>query len=210
MIIYSIYLITNNINGKQYVGFTSHHPKNRFQRHCQSANNGSKTVFHKAMRKYSSKKFSVQCLYQTLDKDHALTEMEEHFIKEYNTHFIHGTGYNMNYGGVGGDNSSSPNFKEYIANRNYYGENNPCYGLKHAYKPRWSRRGKLPLNFESWSTAAKGKSYYHNTMLQTEKRFLPSEIPQGWEKGRLKIACSCGKDVDISNLKKYHASCQKL
>lgn len=133
--------------------------------------------------------------------------MEEHFIRKYNTHFIDGVGYNMTYGGIGGDTSQSLNFKKYISKRNYWGENNPCYGLKHDYKPRISRQGKKPANFEQWSKASKGKSYYHNKDLKKEKRFLPSEVPQGWEKGRLKITCTCGKSVDISNFKKYHLNC---
>jgi group I intron endonuclease len=207
MNIYSIYLITNLVNGKQYVGYTEKTPFKRFAQHCKDAYDGSMTVFHKALRKYSPEKFSVECLYQTYDKHHALEEMEEHFIRECNTHFTEGVGYNMTFGGTGGDTSHSPNFKKYIAERNYWGENNPCYGLKHRYKTRPTRQGKKPANFEQWATASKGKSYYHSKDLQQEKRFLPSEVPQGWEKGRLKIACTCGKRVDISNFKKYHSNC---
>lgn len=70
-----------------------------------------------------------------------------------------------------------------------------------------SRKGKKPPNFEKWSKAAKGKSYYHNKETKEEGRFLPSEVPHGWEKGRLKVKCSCGKSVDIPNLSKYHTNC---
>ena len=66
-----------------------------------------------------------------------------------------------------------------------------------------SKKGKTPSNFNSWAKAAKGKSYYHSET--EEKRFLPDEVPEGWVKGRLKITCCCGKSVDISNFKKYHA-----
>lgn len=207
MNIYSIYLITNLVNGKQYVGYTEKTPLERFTQHCKDAYEGSMTMFHKAIRKYTPEQFSVECLYQTYDKQHALSEMEEHFIRECNTHFIEGVGYNMTFGGTGGDTSFSPNFKKHVAERNYRGENNPCYGLKHDYKPRLTRQGKKPANFEQWAKASKGKSYYHNKDLQQEKRFLSSEVPQGWEKGRLKITCTCGKSVDISNFKKYHSNC---
>jgi len=207
MNIYSIYLITNLVNGKQYVGYTEKTPLERFDVHCQSAFRDSQSYFHKAIRKYGRKHFIVECLYQTKDKEHALKEMEEHFIREYNTHFIEGVGYNMTYGGQGGDNSQSPNFISSLEKRNISGENNWRYGKTFEYKPRPSRQGKKPANFEQWAKASKGKSYYHNEELQEEKRFLPSEVPQGWEKGRLKIECSCGKKVDISNFKKYHSNC---
>jgi len=207
MDIYSIYLITNLVNGKQYVGYTEKTPLERFDVHCQSAFRDSQSYFHKAIRKYGRKNFIVECLYQTNDKEHALEEMEEHFIREYNCHFKDGIGYNMTYGGQGGDNSQSPNFISSLEKRNISGENNWRYGKTFEYKPRPSRRGKKPANFKQWAKASKGKSYYHNVELQQEKRFLPSEVPQGWEKGRLKTECSCGKKVDISNFKKYHSNC---
>ena len=71
-----------------------------------------------------------------------------------------------------------------------------------------AKRGKLPPNFNTWVRSAKGKSYYHNVKLNIEKRFLPNEVPANWIKGRLKIKCSCGKAVDISNFKKYHSTCR--
>lgn len=207
MNIYSIYLITNLVNGKQYVGYTEKTPLERFAQHCKDAREGSRTIFHKALRKYTPKQFNVECLYQTYNKQHALSEMEEHFIREYSTHFVEGGGYNMTFGGAGGDTSQSPNFKKYIDERNYWGENNPCYGLKHKYKPRLTRQGKKPANYEQWTKSAKGKIFYHNKDLQQEKRFLPSDIPKGWEKGRLKKLCKCGKHVDIANFKRYHSDC---
>ena len=86
------------------------------------------------------------------------------------------------------------------------GSFNPNFGgFTDSHKTNLSnaKKGKTPSNFDSWAKAAKGKSYYHNET--EEKRFLPDEVPEGWTKGRLKITCCCGKSVDISNFKKYHA-----
>jgi hypothetical protein len=90
------------------------------------------------------------------------------------------------------------------------GKNNPNWGGfsdQHRENLSKAKRGKKPSNFDKWVRASKGKSYYHNLALNQEKRFLPNEVPRGWIKGRLKVQCSCGKAVDISNFKKYHSSC---
>ena len=56
-----IYLITNTINKKKYVGKTTNLQR-RWYRHCKAAEYGSKTHFHKAIRKYGAEVFKVELL----------------------------------------------------------------------------------------------------------------------------------------------------
>lgn len=86
-----IYVITNLINGKQYVGQTSRDIYVRFDEHCYDASN---SAIHKAIEKYGVSNFSLQEL-ETVDLD-KLDEREQFWIKELNTYC---NGYNKNEGG---------------------------------------------------------------------------------------------------------------
>jgi hypothetical protein len=97
-----IYLITNKVNGKQYVGQTMTHRYNhgklklfgyleRFKEHCQSKKN---TLLAKSLRKYGVDKFTVELLCEC---DIAETDDEERkYISQYNT--MYPDGLNMIYG----------------------------------------------------------------------------------------------------------------
>lgn len=88
-----IYLITNLINGKQYVGKTKHSISYRFSQHC---NNNYKTHLHHAIIKYGKENFSIEeiCV---CDESH-WKELETFYIKFYHTHYTEG-GYNSTWGG---------------------------------------------------------------------------------------------------------------
>jgi len=89
---FQIYKITNNKNGKSYVGFTSQTLYKRFQQHCRSK---SDTLLHRAIKKYGKESFSIESLFQSDNKETTLSLMEEKFIREYHTHLSE-NGYNMN------------------------------------------------------------------------------------------------------------------
>lgn len=96
-----IYCITNNINSKRYIGKTKFSAEKRFQKHVYSANSGSDTYFHKAIRKYGKENFTILVLEES--------EAEEYWIAKLRPE------YNMTKGGDGGDTSSSPKYKAAIA-----------------------------------------------------------------------------------------------
>lgn len=104
MNIYSIYKATNIINGKSYIGFDSCWPTRQqdHQRNYTIKNSN----FYAAIRKYGWENFEWTVLYQSADKKHTHKSMEEHFIREYNAHCDNGFGYNMSYGGDGGNRST--------------------------------------------------------------------------------------------------------
>jgi group I intron endonuclease len=98
--IYTIYRVTNTVNNKCYVGFTSNFKKRKF-RHLKDANSDSTTaIFHRAIKKWGEDSFKWEELYQSRDADHTLNVMEPHFITENNSHKSN-WGYNMTFGGEG-------------------------------------------------------------------------------------------------------------
>ena len=106
MQLYTIYLATNVVNGKQYVGFDSAWPR-RKQSHLAAVYSKSpkqyKQYFHDAIRKYGKRSFSWEVIYQSLDEEHTLTIMEEFFITQYRTYvgYADCNGYNLTLGGEG-------------------------------------------------------------------------------------------------------------
>lgn len=90
-----IYVITNKITGKQYVGQTSRNIETRFEEHCYD--DRSTSHIHNAIKKYGVSNFEIKEL-ETVELN-KLDEREQYWIKELNTYK---DGYNQN---VGGDQS---------------------------------------------------------------------------------------------------------
>ena len=90
-----INLITNLVNGKQYVG-QSIHIKHRWIQHKNSYNNNY--PISKAIQKYGRDNFKFEIIENCLPEE--LDEKEIYYIKFYNT--IVPNGYNVTYGGEQG------------------------------------------------------------------------------------------------------------
>lgn len=94
-----IYLVTNLINGKKYVGKTSSTPEQRFKNHVNDSFRQYKrcnSALHDAIRKYGSEYFEVKQL-EKCDIN-ILNEREIYWIRYYNTYK---DGYNSTLGGDG-------------------------------------------------------------------------------------------------------------
>ena len=93
-----IYKITNNINGKSYVGKTLNTVSSRFKEHiCDSKHEVRKNrPLYKAFNKYGIENFRVETLEECDDTD--ASEREMFWIKELDT--FH-KGYNATLGGDG-------------------------------------------------------------------------------------------------------------
>ena len=90
-----IYVITNDINGKKYIGQTSFTIEKRWKEHCQDY----KRIFeqrplYRAMRLYGLEHFSIKCIEETDDPD----LREQYWIAYYDTY---NNGYNATVGGDG-------------------------------------------------------------------------------------------------------------
>lgn len=89
-----IYIITNLITGKVYVGQTTDRPEVRFSRH-RTRNTGM--PIHLAIKKYGVENFKFEVIYSAFTLDE-LNFAEEFFIKKYNS--LSPNGYNLISGGL--------------------------------------------------------------------------------------------------------------
>ena len=101
-----IYKITNNINGKIYIGKTKHSIEYRYNEHLKNARLGVKYVsyLYRAMNEYGTENFSVAEI-ECCDID-VLDERERFWIKELRSQDSK-VGYNIQEGGNGGATRSS-------------------------------------------------------------------------------------------------------
>ena len=101
-----IYVITNKINGKQYVGKTTDSIKNRWADHIKNTKRkrSEKRPLYDAMNKYGIDNFFIEELEQC--SINVLSDREQYWIKKLNTYH---DGYNAT---LGGDGSILYNYKE--------------------------------------------------------------------------------------------------
>lgn len=106
MTIYSIYKATCVLTGKSYIGYDENWDKSynrRYDHETISFNKKSGEYyyeFHKAIRQFGPENFHWEILYQSLDCEHTLNEMETHFVRTYNSYYKWDNGgYNMTFGG---------------------------------------------------------------------------------------------------------------
>lgn len=90
-----VYMHTNKINGKKYIGVTG--LINRNYRWHVNGNGYSRQVFGKAIEKYGWDNFEHVILFDNLSKQDAY-KLEEESIKKYHT-YSHEYGYNVSLGG---------------------------------------------------------------------------------------------------------------
>lgn len=102
-----IYVITNDVNGKQYVGKTNFSLERRFREHISDSKKDrcNKRPLYSAMNKYGIEHFHIEQLEECCAEDSA--EREEYWIAKLNT-YGH-TGYNAT---KGGDSKKYYDYKE--------------------------------------------------------------------------------------------------
>lgn len=145
---YSIYKITNKINGKIYIGYTEKSIEERFAGHCADAQNPSPTrPLIRAIKKYGADSFTIEALYEGTNKEYVLNDREDYYIETYKNIVGRNNMYNVCPGGLGGDRSMSPAYQDYIQNRpSRAGKDNHFYGMSHSEETKQkiseARKGK--------------------------------------------------------------------
>lgn len=93
-----IYKITNNINGKMYIGLTSVSLRERWTNHKSNCRNPAKytSALYSAMRKYGVDNFSIEQI-DSAGTLESLNLLEIHYIAKFDT--ISPKGYNLDNGG---------------------------------------------------------------------------------------------------------------
>lgn len=89
-----IYLITNKLDGKQYVGQTKNSASSRFNDHCRDKR--SSRYLSSSIQKYGRNNFILTELISCFDEK-SLNDYETFFIKLFNT--LNPNGYNLSMGG---------------------------------------------------------------------------------------------------------------
>lgn len=93
-----IYMATNKVNGKKYIGQTVQTLAARKGAHLRNARNGIKFPFYNAIRKYGEDNFSWVVLCTAGDIGE-LDAREKYFIAAYGTFAARSKGYNATAGG---------------------------------------------------------------------------------------------------------------
>lgn len=92
-----VYLVTNTVNGKQYVGKTTDRLVRRWLHHC-NGRDVAHSLIDAAIQKYGEEAFTLEMIEES-DDEGILYEMEAFCIAELNTRTPHG--YNLTDGGGG-------------------------------------------------------------------------------------------------------------
>ena len=183
-----IYLITNTINGKQYVGQTRRGLELRWKEHCNPTPREYICHLHNAIQKYGSESFIIEILEHTTIDD--VNAREIYWIKELNTKE---TGYNMTDGGEGtrGYIPNEQTRAKQSASRT--GNKNPNFGKKlsdevrakisaaqSGEKSKWYGRKHTNESKAKVSAAKMGElHHYYGKKLSEEHRLKMSEAQKG-------------------------------
>lgn len=144
-----VYLITNLVNGKKYVGQTVQNPERRWARHKRNCVNGYPYHIYNAMRKHGIENFQFELIDECVCSEE-LFESEIRWIEHYDT--FKGVGYNMTSGGMSpmlGRTHTEESKRKMSKDRS--GKLNPFYGKKHTEE---SKR-KMSLGVSEVSTLKK-------------------------------------------------------
>lgn len=94
-----VYLITNKLNNKKYIGCTTKGYLQRFEAHLEkSRQKGKKEAIHKAMAKYGTHNFEVS-LIESCQTNEEMFALEKKWIEHYKS--FGSEGYNLTVGGEG-------------------------------------------------------------------------------------------------------------
>ena len=96
-----IYIITNDINDRVYIGQTKRSIEKRFQEHATLTEAKRNLVLARAMQKYGVEKFHIGLLQDGIHTREELDAAEIYFIDLYGSRAPHG--YNVAEGGLGHD-----------------------------------------------------------------------------------------------------------
>lgn len=94
-----VYKLTNNINGKVYIGITKLGIEWRFRRHVLDAQRGSEKAIHRALVKYGPENFTREILVE-VDGHEEAKSLEMRYVASCRSH-VNDHGYNMTAGGDG-------------------------------------------------------------------------------------------------------------
>lgn len=153
-----IYIATNQINGKFYVGKTTKTLEHRRQGHANMARWNSQTYFHRAIRKYGFNQFKFSVL-EICGCEEALSKRERFWIAELKAQKC---GYNLTEGGEGSSGrklSEETKLKISIANT---GKSHGPLSDEHKHKISIANKGKVRTDAMKESARKKSVEWHKN------------------------------------------------
>lgn len=175
---YTIYLRTNLVNGKQYVGQTCDFKRREYNWYNTNWSYAGKLI-NNARKKYGVDSFKTSILDVVKTQDES-NEMETYYIKLFNTKTPNG--YNLTDGGEGSTGYNISDETRKRISEATKGENNPFYGKHHTEETIEKLKNRVITDEtrKKISEAAKGrpsafKGKHHTE--ETKKRL--SEIKKG-------------------------------
>jgi hypothetical protein len=154
---YYVYKITNNSNGKIYIGKTNDLEKRWYNHVYCALVNKEPTYFYNAIRKYGAKNFSIEVIEERLSEELVL-ERETHWI-DFLKSRRRDIGYNMTDGGDG------------------------VSGLKHTEENKEKQRVKMLGRKASNETKAKMSKAHKGQMVSLETKEKISKANSGENNG---------------------------
>lgn len=182
-----IYCLTNQVNGKVYVGQTTQPLEVRWQTHVLEAKNGGDTFLYRAIRKYSPESFSRTVLLVCQDREE-LDHSEIFYIRSFDS-TNPDKGYNMTLGGTGGPMVGEARLRHLQAIRNperlakvsqaLKGKPSGMLGRRHSEETKSKiRQANLGREISGEARAKISQSWEHRVVSE-ETRLKLSKIGKG-------------------------------
>lgn len=138
-----IYIRTNKINGKQYVGQTNNLKQREWSWNCLKIPYANK-ILNSDRKAYGVDSFICDVLIEC--EDYEADKYEQYFITKYNT--LYPNGYNMTTGGIK-ECKYNELTKDFLS-KCKMGDKNPFYNKKHTVETKQkmslSKKGKMTNN----------------------------------------------------------------
>lgn len=168
-----IYKITNNVNGKFYIGKTERTIKYRFSTH-KSSSKSPRDYFHYSMKYHGVENFSI-ILLKEVGEDECINELERHYIKWLKPQ------YNLKEGGEGGRHSPETIEKMRKPKTQQHKDNlsKSRMGIKPHITPE--RNKKISESNKGKNTWTQNKKWWNNGV---ECKYQETQ-PEGFVRGRL-------------------------
>lgn len=148
---YKLYLITNTVNCKVYVGLTITSLHQRLNQHFSSARSGRKSAFSNAIKKYGEEAFRIELLNSNA---RTYAELQEQEVKEIAVRDSIVNGYNTARGGSIGSSKeitiAGRTYQSFAEAAHAYGVDPTVFGLR-VSRLKWSPEQAAGVVSKEWS-----------------------------------------------------------